>query len=293
MSARNWIQITIDTPEEYHDLLVGQIAALGFEGFQQEDRSLQCFIRQPAWTQELGRGFRSLVARFQNEFPESRIRYDTQQLADRNWNLSWERQAGIVEATDRIVIKPSWKKLRKRDKGKIVLHIDPKMSFGTGHHETTRLCLFLLQEYVKRGGHLLDFGCGTGVLAIAAVKLGARSALAVDNDPWALGNARENVKRNRLVGKVQVASRELSRLPNRKFDTIVSNIDLPTITATLPLLVKKLRPEGAMLLSGLLTSDLSGFLDLLSHQNLLPMEIIDEDEWAAVALMKAYASERN
>lgn len=166
-------------------------------------------------------------------------------------DAAWERQAGIVEATDRIIIKPSWKKLRKGDRGRIVLHIDPKMSFGTCHHETTRLCLFLLQEYVKRSGHVLDFGCGTGALAIAAVKLGARSALAVDNDLWAIRNARENVRKNR----VRVASRELFRLPDREFDLIVANIDLPTITNTLPLLVKKLRLEGVLILSGLLTSD--------------------------------------
>lgn len=293
MSPRNWIQVSIDTPEEYHDLLVGQIAALGFKGFQQEDRSLHCFIRRLAWTPDLEGELRGLLARFQSEFPESGLRYATQKLAERNWNLAWERNAGIVDATDRIIIKPSWKKLRKRDRGKIVLHIDPKMSFGTGHHETTRLCLFLLQEYVKKGGHVLDFGCGTGVLAIAAVKLGARSALAVDNDPWAINNARENVKKNRLEGKVRIAVRELARVPDRRFDTIVSNIDLPTITTTLPVLTKKLRPEGALLLSGLLTSDLSGFLDLLSHQDLVPIEIIDEDEWAAVALTKAYASDRN
>jgi len=293
MSARSWMQIAIDTPEEYHDLLVGQIAALGFEGFLQEDRSLQCFIKQSAWTPDLDQGLKALLERFQSEFPKSGIRYDRQKLVERNWNAAWERQAGIVEATDQIIIKPSWKKLRKGDRGKIVLHIDPKMSFGTGHHETTRLCLFLLREYVKRNGHVLDFGCGTGVLAIAAVKLGARSALAVDNDPWAITNARENVRKNRLVNRVRVASRELFRLPDRKFDLIVANIDLPTITNTLPLLVKKLRPEGALILSGLLTSDLSGFLDLLFHQGLVPLEIIDENEWAAVALTKVYASDGN
>ncbi len=293
MSVRAWTQIAIDTAAEYHDLLVGQIAALGFEGFLQEGRSLQCFIKQSGWTPDLERDLKGFLARFRSEFPESGVQYDTQKLVERNWNAAWERQAGIVEATDRIIIKPSWRKLRKKDKGKIVLHIDPKMSFGTGHHETTRLCLFLLQEYIAPGGYILDFGCGTGVLAIAAVKLGARSALAVDNDPWAISNARENVKKNRLVNKVRVVSRELSRLPDHTFDLIVSNIDMPTITSTLPRLVKKLRPEGMLILSGLLASDLSGFLDLLFHQSLVPLEVIDENEWAALALIKAHASDGN
>jgi ribosomal protein L11 methyltransferase len=244
-----------------------------------------------AWNPSLERAPQATLARFHSEFPESGIRYTKQKVVDRNWNAAREKQAGIVEATDRIIIKPSWKKLRKRDKGKIVLHVDPKMSFGTGHHESTRLCLFLLQEYIQRGGHLLDFGCGTGVLAIAAVKLGARSALAVDNDPWAIINARENVRKNRLANRVRVAARELYHLPDRRFDMIVSNIDLPAITNTVPLLVKKLRPEGTLILSGLLTSHLSGLMDLLFHQSLVPLEIIDEDEWVAVALTKVHASD--
>ena len=293
MNACSWMQISIETPEHYHDLLVGQIAALGFEGFLQEDRSLRCFIRHSSWTPKLEGSLKQLLARFQNEFPRSGVRFDKRKLVDRNWNAVWEQQAGIVEATDRIVIKPSWKKLRKSDRRKIVLHIDPKMSFGTGHHETTRLCLFLLQEYVSQGGHILDFGCGTGILAIAGVKLGARSALAIDSDPWAISNARENVRRNRLAGRVRVVSRELTRVPDRKFDLIVANIDLPTITGTLRAIGKKLRPEGILILSGLLTSDLSAFLDLLFQRSLVPLEIIDEEEWAALALTKAYAPHGN
>lgn len=170
---------------------------------------------------------RTVQESLKREFPAMDVRFQKVALREQNWNAQWERRAGIVEATDRIIIKPSWKKLGVRHKGKIVLRIDPKMSFGTGHHETTRLCLVLLQEYVKPGAHVLDFGSGTGIQAIAAVKLGARSALPIDSDEWAFENARENVKKNRVTRSVKVIKGDLQRVRTRKVDLVVANIDMP------------------------------------------------------------------
>ncbi len=293
MKKRIWTEITFDVAPEYQDLMVGQLATLGFGGFLQEDRSLACFIEKNRWTARLERALRVMLESLKNEFPTLDIRFRTKSVPDRNWNARWERGVGIVEATDRIIIKPSWKKLSTRHSGKIVLHIDPKMSFGTGHHESTRLCLVLLQEYLRTGARVLDFGSGTGVQAIAAIKLGARSAVAIDNDPWAVENARENVKKNRVAKTVKVLSGDLKRVPDRRFDLIVANIDMPTIIATLEQLLRKLRPESIIILSGILTSDLAQFMDFLSQQGVVPLEIIDEDEWVAIALTNVDASDRN
>ena len=163
------------------------------------------------------------------------------------------------------------------------------MAFGTGHHETTRLSLVLLEGHVCSGAHVLDFGSGTGILAIAAVKLGAASALAIDNDPWAVENAQENISRNRVPRKVKAVEGDVRKLPKRSFDLIVANIDLPTITKNLAALIRKLRPQGTLIVSGLLTTDLTNFLNLISHRGAVPLEMLNENEWVAVALVKADA----
>ncbi len=290
MKKKQWIEVAVTSPTPYQDLLIGQLALLGFEGFLQEDSSFCCYVPVAAWKKGMETKLHALLGNFGKEFNGMHFSTTTKTINEKNWNEDWEKSIGIVEATSRIVIKPSWKKLRKRDKGKIVLHIDPKMAFGTGHHETTRLSLVLLEEYVRSGAEVLDFGSGTGILAIAAVKLGAASALAIDNDPWAVENALENIARNRVPRKVKAVEGDGRKLPKRAFDLIVANIDLPTITKTLARLVKKLRPLGTLIVSGLLTTDLTNFLNLISHQGVVPLEMLNENEWVAVALTKADAT---
>jgi ribosomal protein L11 methyltransferase len=206
-------------------------------------------------------------------------------VREKNWNAAWERTVGIVEATDRIIIKPSWKRLRTKDRTKIVLHIDPKMSFGTGHHETTRLCLALLERHLRAGNSVLDVGTGTGILAIAARKLGARRVLAIDTDDWSVSNAQENVIKNGVAPQVTVRKSALNTIHAQRFDLVLANIDFPTISRSLTKLTSFLSRNGILILSGLLVSDLEQLLDLLKRQSAIPIELIAENEWAALALV--------
>jgi ribosomal protein L11 methyltransferase len=290
---KNWIEVSIEVPAPYQDLLIGQLAALGFQRFLQEGDLLSCYLPTGAWITKTKRTFETYLRNFRKEFGGLRLSWRTKTINERNWNEAWEKSVNIVEATPRIIIKPSWKKLRRRDRGKIILHIDPKMAFGTGHHETTRLALSLIEEHLRPGDKVLDVGCGTGILAVAAVKLGAHSALAVDNDPVAIENAVENIGRNRVTRRVKILHGEATRLPKRAFDVIIANIDLPTITKSLKHMVERLAPQGRFIVSGLLVSDLSNFMDHISHQGIVPLEMISENKWVAVALMRAYALDNN
>ncbi len=288
---RQWIEVSIVAPTPYQELLVGQLASIGFEGFLQLEDSFSCYSPLTRWNRETKQSLENLLRNFENEFDGLHFPWKSRVIGQKNWNERWEKSIRIVEATSRIIIKPSWRKLRKQDKGKIVLHIDPKMAFGTGHHETTRLSMTLLEEYLHAGDTVLDFGCGTGILAISAVKLGAHSALAIDNDPWAIENVDENISRNRVGGCVTARLGDGTKLPRHSYDLIVANIDLPTIAATLKQLVKPLKSRGSLILSGLLVSDLTNFMNLISHQGIVPLEMVNENEWVAIALTKADASD--
>ena len=293
MTKKQWTEITVELRASHQDLLIGQLAARGLQGFLQEENFFSCYLPRRSWTLKAKKSFADTIKRFKNEFPESGCSWKTSIINYRNWNAEWEKSIAIVEATSRIIIKPSWKSIRKRDKGKIVLHIDPKMAFGTGHHETTRLCLVLLEEHLQRDATVLDFGTGTGVLAIAGIKLGARSAFAIDNDPLAVENAGENVRKNRVADLVKLKLGDVSKLPAKKFDIITANIDLPTITSSLKGLLPHLNDGGTLIVSGLLVTDLSRFMDLISHQGIVPLEVISENEWASVCLTKANADSDN
>jgi ribosomal protein L11 methyltransferase len=288
---KQWIEVTIESPAPYQELLVGQLASIGFEGFLQEERSFSCYSPLARWKKGTKQSLESLLRNFGNEFKGHQFPWKSRIIGEHNWNEAWEKSIGIVEATNRIIIKPSWRKLRKKDKGKIVLHIDPKMAFGTGHHETTRLSMTLLEEYMHTGDKVLDFGCGTGILAISAAKLGAHSALAIDNDPAAVENATESISRNRVGRRVTARLGDGTKLPKQSYDLVIANIDLLTITATLKQLVKRLKSRGTMILSGLLVTDLTSFMNLISHQGVVPLEMVNENEWVAIALTKADASD--
>lgn len=285
---QRWIQVSLSLPISYHDLLVGQLTELGFKGFQQEDDSLLAFLPDTSWNNKKLARLKTIVARFVEQFPDLCVEIHTRSFRTKNWNLLWERSTGIVDATRSIIIKPSWATLRKKDKGKIVIHIDPKMSFGTGHHATTRLCLELLEDHLTPGMRVLDFGTGTGILAIAAHKLGAGEVIAMDNDPWAIDNARENFRNNKLKSVRLLHS---SRIPRSlsQFDLILANIDLPTISKHFRSLLAHLRPNGFLIVSGLLQSDLSTFVTLLEQARVTPIALLGEDGWAALSLLKGNA----
>ncbi|HEY4612069.1 MAG TPA: 50S ribosomal protein L11 methyltransferase [Bacteroidota bacterium] len=289
MKPRVWKQVLLTVPEQYQELLIGPLTALGFQGFLQETGQLACYMARHTWTKKVEESTRNTLSRFRKEFPHIEARFLQRTVREQNWNAAWERSIGIVDATNHIIVKPTWKKLRAKDKGKIVLQIDPKMSFGTGHHETTRLSLTLLERYCAAGASVLDVGTGTGILAIASVKLGARKAVALDNDEWSIANAKENVRNNRATKQVSILKTDLRKIPKTKFDLVVANIDYPTISAFLPKLIAPLRLGGIIILSGLLTRDVDALLDRLKHLSVIPLEIISENEWVALALVKPHA----
>jgi ribosomal protein L11 methyltransferase len=284
MKKRTWIQVVIQIEESHQDLLIGLLDQIGFTGFTQEGITLACILPQRKWTSSLKSKLDVTLAHFKTEFPSLALSYSALSIHEENWNKKWEQQTGIVEATPHIIIKPSWKKLPARHRKKLVLHIDPKMSFGTGHHETTRLSLGLLEKYLEPKMKVLDFGTGTGVLGIACIKLGAQSVVAIDIDEWAIENTEENVKRNGVQKQMTVKLGSVSAIPKRKFDLLVANIDFRTISRFISALTTRTRKQGIIILSGILTMDMPVLLKLFANNNLVPIELLNENEWTAIAL---------
>jgi ribosomal protein L11 methyltransferase len=180
------------------------------------------------------------------------------------------------------VITPSWHPYEAAP-GEQVLTIDPKMSFGTGYHESTRLILRLLEQNIRRGDSVLDMGTGTGVLAIAAVKLGAAQATGVDVDEWSYDNACENARLNHVEDRITILHGDISATPAGPFTLILANIQRTVLLDMLPVLVRRLRAGGRLLLAGLLREDREIMMEHLRSEGMTLSGELSENEWIAIA----------
>lgn len=209
-------------------------------------------------------------------------------LTDKDWQEAWKVFFKTIRVTRRIIIKPTWTPYAPR-KGETVIEIDPGMAFGTGLHPTTRLCLQMIDREVDRrirggGGQMgkefsvLDVGTGTGILAIAAAKLGARPVMGIDIDETAIEVACQNVKRNRVKGSVRISSENLEAV-DRCFDLVIANIDLRTLADLSRPLAAHVSDEGRMVLSGILREQKENLGEIFRAEGFCPIKEKHSKEW--------------
>lgn len=276
------VELTIlSEPSAFEDY-IGILTVEGFEGFWEDGSLLRAYIPAGRWNDERGTSIAAALHRSASLRSLAPPTIRTAPVENRNWNEAWEATILPVRVTGRIIIAPTWHPVAAAH-GDIVLTIDPKMSFGTGYHETTRLMLRLIERHVQAGDVLLDVGSGTGVLAIAALKLGAARAIGVDNDEWAYANARENAGLNGVTDRLELRKGDLDEVQEREFDLIVANIQRNVIEAMIGGFLSRLKPRGKLLLSGLLEVDREAIVTRLSAARLRLFDEIQENEWVALA----------
>ena len=208
--------------------------------------------------------------------------------SNKDWNKEWEASIQPVSIGGRMIIYPSWLRHKLTDtEGKILLEIDPKMAFGTGHNETTQIVLELMARYLKGNEEkLLDFGCGTGILAIAGIKLGVSEALAIDNDPEAVAAALECVKKNEVHRQVRIQCSGIDEVDEDEFDIICANILSSVIIENMEHISARAAKGARLFLSGILMNEDEEIMDHVFSNEFDVEDIMSKGQWMGLYAVK-------
>ena len=211
-------------------------------------------------------------------------------IQDENWMAAWKKHYRPIEIGNKLVILPAW--IKKKFTGRIPIRINPGMAFGTGTHPSTQLCLELLEEVIQPGCTVMDIGCGSGILSVAAVKLGARHVLGVDVDPAAVLSTRENADNNRITDEIEVQPGSVQEILKgqfsmRKAQVVVVNILASTIKHLLARgLADLVQTGGVLILAGILENQVNEIINLADEKGLSLKKQVNSADWSALLLLK-------
>jgi ribosomal protein L11 methyltransferase len=212
-------------------------------------------------------------------------------IADQDWTVGWKETIPVLHIGRRVVIKPTWRTYKPHG-DEVVLELDPGMAFGSGLHPTTQLCIEVLEHFLNPGMKVLDIGTGTGILAIAAAKLGAVSVLAVDTDADAITAARRNIFHNHTQEVIHLKPGSLADVKD-KFDIVLANVLAPTIISMVESnLARVLCIKGFFVASGILLEQVDDVKDALHSHALKVIETRQKADWAALVAGSTHQNER-
>ncbi|MFN8277669.1 MAG: 50S ribosomal protein L11 methyltransferase [Chitinophagales bacterium] len=262
--------------EAARQLLIGVLAEVGFDSFEERTGILAAFVAADAERP-------TVIAEALQQYGLAEVPVRKEVMEQQNWNATWESQFQPVMIAGRVGIRAPFHQPLGAE---YELVIEPKMSFGTGHHATTALMVEAMLDVPMQGASVLDFGSGTGVLAILAAKLGVKRAVAIDHEEWAAENARENAERNDVAAPIEVILGDDNFTWNETFDHVFANVNRRVILPNLNNWEKLLRSGGHLLLSGILTADEADVLEAATAAGFRPQRVLRKDGWIMIEVKK-------
>ena len=314
-----WNKFTLKTLTSAEDIVISTLAEAGVEGVEIEDKvplteseKKQMFVDiQPDGPEDDGIAYLSfyleedadkeaVLARVKEELDDLRMFLDIgectiteSQTEDKDWINNWKQYFHQFYVDD-ILIIPSWEEVKEEDQDKMIIHIDPGTAFGTGMHETTQLCMRQLKKYVNSETELLDVGTGSGILSIAALKLGAKHAVGTDLDPCAVSAVKENLEANdipessmeMLLGNIIDDKSVQDAVGYEKYDIVAANILAEVLVPLTPVIVNQLKHGGIYITSGIIDDKEETVVQAVKDAGLEVLEVTHQNDWVSVTARK-------
>jgi len=269
MNTGNYTEVKCSNINQHLSaVIIAMLSDIGYEGFEETDDTVKAYINETEFNE-------SLVRDIAKQYSFS---YNVSTLAPQNWNTVWEQNFEPVIIDDFVAIRAHFHQPVSGVQHEIV--ITPKMSFGTGHHATTTMMIQQMRSLDIKDKTVLDFGTGTGILAILAEKLGAANIMAVDNDIWSIENCKENIEQNNC-SRIEVLQKDDAKI-NKQFAVILANINRNVILDNLTLLFQQLQEGGYLLLSGLLAEDEEIILIKINECKLTHINTRQQLQWISL-----------
>lgn len=314
-----WNKYTLKTRTEAEDIISSMMMDIGIEGIEIEDKvplteqdKAQMFVDiMPIVGEDDGTAYISFYLEPETDQQEmlAKVKEGLEEIAqwmdigeatieaseteDKDWINNWKQYFHQFYVDD-ILIKPSWEEVKPEDREKLLIQIDPGTAFGTGMHETTQLCIRQLKKYVTPETVLLDVGCGSGILSIAALKLGAASAVGTDLDPCAITATEENTQVNGIsekqfevmIGNIINDKEIQDRVGYEKYDIVVANILADVLIPLTPVILHQMKPGALYITSGIIDDKEETVVEAVKAAGLEVVEVTHQGEWVSVTARK-------
>ena len=274
----NYIEydFTVSPTEMGAEILMAELAEVGFDSFVDTPTGIKAYIPKDSWNEQILQDIYLLSN------PEFTISYQITEIEQVNWNEEWEKNFSPIVVEDLCTVRANFHPVPNT---RYDIVITPKMSFGTGHHETTYMMLQQLLPLSLEGTKVLDMGCGTGILAIMAALRGARDITAIDIDPWCVENATENVQQNNC-SFITIKEGDVSLIAGEQYNLILANINRNILLSDIPAYAQTLLPQGLLLVSGFYVEDLPAIKEKCQEVGLTYLSHIERNHWVSAKFQR-------
>lgn len=273
----NYIELSLLIEDDFAEIMIAELAEIGFESFVETNEGVDAYIEEDAFDDT------TLKQLLETYAARTALSYTLKKIEKTNWNEEWEKNFQPIEVADTVYVRADFHAPQPRFKYDVV--ITPKMSFGTGHHETTSMVMELQLGIEHQNKTVLDVGTGTGILGILASKLGASTIHSFDIDEWSVTNTIENMEMN-AVNNMTVVQGTIQDETPAQYDIVLANINRNILLNEIPLYSQFIKPGGWLIVSGFYEKDIADIQAVAAKADLQKTMHLNKNQWAAVVFKR-------